>query len=510
MSLSNSRVWSALCALLLVLILGGCQERTVPADTLRAAVPALPPSWGDPFKAEGTPSSYTWAAIFDGLVALNAEGSLAPALATSWSSPDGKTWQFKLRQNARFANGAPFNAAAAKATFDWLLSPDGKGTVIGGRLRNVAAVEAPADDLLVIRLKRPDAVFPKRLPSVAIVEPGQWARLGPNGFAKQPVGTGPYLLRDFDERQRRAHLDANPYAWRKPNIAKLEIVELGDEAVRQQALISGDIDIGRVGIDEIDYMTARGIRLERGPSMQVMSVAFVTEGKDGPLDDVRVRRALNMAVDRNALSKALLRGFGAPASQPGPAGTVGHDPNLAALPYDPAGARKLLTQAGYPSGFSMNIDVVVGSLPADALIYQAMARYLADVGVTVELRAIPFPVFLRNFLGNAWDADAFGLSWNSSPGNDIQRPLEIFSCLRKPKPFFCDPVLAKGISAAEKELDPARREAMLHQLAAAHRDAGAALYLVEQIDLIGLGNRIRGPVAIANRVPVYETISIDR
>ena len=497
--------------LVLALWLGACAEDTAPPDTLRVGVPGLPASWGDPYRGEGTPGTHTWSAIFDGLTTLTPEGEVGPALATGWETADGQTWSFRLRRGVRFSDGTLFDAAAAKASFDWLLSDAGKGSVIGSRLRDVARVEAPAADRLVIVLKKPDAVFYKRLPSVAIVGPEAWARLGPAGFAKAPVGTGPYKVAMFDERRRRALLVAHGQGLRAPGAPKLEIIELADEGVRQQALISGDIDMARVGIDEIEYLKSRGVKLQATGAMQVMSLAFVVEGKPAgnPLADVRVRQALNMAIDRPAMARTLLQGMAAPANQPGPAGTLGHDTALPPIAHDPARARALLAEAGYPQGFTLNADVVIGSVPADALIYQAMARQLAAIGVKVELRAIPFPVFLRRYLTNDWaDANAFGLSWNAGPYNDIQRPLENFSCLKRPKPFFCDPELAKAITAAGSELDPVKRLAMLKALAAAHQQAAPALFLFEQIDLMGTGPRVQGPVPVANRVPVYEAVTL--
>lgn len=491
-----------------LLALAGCGAPPPPADTLRVGVPTLPPSGGDPFRAEGAPSSYTWAAMFDGLTVLAPDGTIQPALATSWSTEDGKTWRFVLRQGVRFSNGAPFDSAAAAATLRWLQSPEGKASVIGGRMRDVAAVETPAPDVLVVRLKAPDAVFHKRLPSVAMVEPGAWKKLGAAGFAKAPVGTGPYRLKFNDERARTLVLEANPYAWRKPRTPALRILELTDEAVRQQALISGDIDIGRVGLDDTDLLTARGVKIIDVPSMQVMSVAFVTEGRKTPLDDVRVRQALNYAVDKEGMSRSLLRGLGAAAGQPGSRTTVGYNPAVAAYPHDPARARALLAQAGYPNGFPLKIETVVGSLPADSLIYQSMAKDLEKVGVKVELRAISFPVFLRRYLANDWgDTGAFGISWNSGPYNDVQRPMENFSCLKKPKPFFCDKPLAEEIKAAGRILSPEARKAALDVLAVRHHEVAPALFLVEQVDVIGYGARVSG-LKVANRTPVYEAVSL--
>lgn len=499
---------ASVLALIAALALAGCGQQPAPPQTLRVGVPSLPPSGGDPFRAEGTPSSYTWSAIFDGLTMLAPDGTIQPALATAWSSEDGKTWRFTLRQGVRFSNGAPFDAQAAAATLRWLQSPEGKASVIGGRMRDVVAVEAPAPDQLIVRLKAPDAVFPKRLPSVAMVEPGAWKRMGAAGFAKAPVGTGPYRLVQTDERARTLVLAANPYAWRKPKVANLRLLELTDEAVRQQALISGDIDVARVGLDDTDLLEARGVKIAHAPSMQVMSIAFITAGRKGPLNDERVRQALNYAVDKEGVSRALLRGLGAAAGQPGSHTTVGYNPAVAPYPHDPKRARELLAQAGYGKGFPLKIEVVVGSLPADSLIYQSMAKDLEKVGVPVELRAISFPVFLRKYLSNEWgDTDAFGLSWNAAPYNDVQRPMENFSCLKKPKPFFCDKALADEIKAAGRILPVADRAAALDALAVRHHEAAPALYLVEQVDVIGYGPRVSG-LTVANRNPVYEAMSL--
>ncbi len=152
--------------------------------------------------------------------------------------------------------------------------------------------------------------------------------------------------------------------------------------------------------------------------------------------------------------------------------------------------------------------MVIGSLPADSLIYQSMAKDLEKVGVPVNLRAVSFPVFLRRYLSNDWgETNAFGLSWNAAPYNDVQRPMENFSCLKKPKPFFCDKALAEEIKAAGRILSPQARGEALDALAVRHHDIAPALFLVEQVDVIGYGPRVSG-LTVANRNPVYEAMSL--
>lgn len=494
-------------ALICLALLCSACEAPPPPDTLRVGISSLPPSWGDPYRADGTPSTYVWTAVFDGLTALGPEGAIVPALATDWSTQDGLVWDFTLRQGVRFSNGTPFDAQVAAQTFRYLMGKEGRATVVGSRVRSVSAVDVISPYQLRITLARKDAIFYKRLPSVAIVEPALW-RSDRGEFALQPVGTGPYRLEAFDTRKRRAYLRAYEGSWRKPGITRLELIELTDGAVRQQALISGDVDIARVGVDEVPYLKSRGIRIETARSMQVMSIAFNTEGMDSPLDDVRVRQALNYAVDKDAMAQYLMNDLSAPASQPGALGTTGYNPAVKPYAFNPDKARALLAQAGYGDGFSMRIEAVVGSLPQDALIYQSVVDQLKEVGVTAELQAIPFPVFLRRYLSNTFDVEAFGLSWSAAPFNDIQRPMENFSCLKRPAAFFCDDTLAGGIRRTGQLLDEGARLDALQSLAQGHHDAAPALFLVEQVDVTGLGPRITGSAPLANRIWMYERIAL--
>ncbi|NWE53285.1 ABC transporter substrate-binding protein [Brevundimonas sp. P7753] len=495
---------------LLFLLIGlgvGCSPPPPPADVLRVGVPALPASWGDPYRAEGGPPAHTWSALFDGLTRLDEVGEVQPALAERWTSLDGKTWVFTLRDGVRFSNGAPVNASAAAATFRWLISPAGRTTIIGARMRDIAAVAAPDARTLILTLQSPDPVLPRRLTSTMIVEPEAWLRLGPAGFAKAPIGSGPFRLERFDERGRRAIMTANPQSWRAPRVAGLEVIELTDEAVRNQALISQHIDLGRVGLDELGLLEARGLSVVTPPSMQVMAIALVTEGRATPLDDVRVRQALNHAVDKGAISQMLLAGRGAPSGQPASRVTAGYDPSIAPYDYDPERSIALLKAAGYGDGFDLAIEGVIGALPADAAIYQAVASYLIAIGVRAEFRPAPYATMVSRNQTGRWDGiDAFANPLTAAPYNDLRKPLETYSCL-KPKPFFCDPALTEALIASSSIMDVGQRTLALQRLSRAYHDAAASIYLAEQIDVFGHTPRVKNLV-IANRVPVYELIEL--
>lgn len=477
------------------------------AETLRYGITVLPPSYGNPYGGNGTPGTLYWYALFDALTRIDEQGQLAPALAIDWQPLSPTTWRFRLRPQVAFSNGRPLDAAAVAATFAWLRSEAGRRTVIGNELRNVIAVDALDAHTLEMRTALPDAALPARLAAVLVVEPELWSTLGPAGFARAPVGSGPFTLETWGESERRAVFAANPRSWRAPRLSRLEFRAMPDNAVRLQALVAGEIELTDAAVDDLPYLAARGLTSVHAPAMQVMAIALITEGKPAtPLADVNVRRALNHAVDKEIIAKTLLGGLGRAAGQPAAAGTVGHDPAIAPYAYDPVLARRLLAQAGHPDGFDLDVDVVVTSTAGDAAIYQAVAQNLADVGVRVRLRSRTFGDWLRTYLAGAWTADAFGLAWNSAPYNDVTRPMEYYSC-RKRNPFFCDPALAARLESANQEFDPARRSELLRELSRAYHDAAPSIFIVESVDVFAASPRVGG-LAIANRVPVYERITL--
>ncbi|WP_439532793.1 ABC transporter substrate-binding protein [Polymorphobacter sp.] len=475
-------------------------------ETLRVGVNTLPVSLGNPFRGNGRPSTLVWNSLFDGLTQLAPDGKLIPALALRWA-PTGPTgWRFELRPGVRYANGRVFDAAAAARVIGWLLSPDGRRTVIGNEIRLVKSVRATGPLTLELTTSEPDPILPKRLVAAMMVEPDLWERLGPEGFALKPVGTGPYVMTGWDQRRRRAQAVRNPHSWRPVGFGAVTWVELPEAAVRTQALLSGDVDLSPIEIEEMDRLTDRRFPVVTAPSMSVMSVAFVTvRDTPHPVQDVRVRRALNYAVDKEALAKILLRGLGRASGQPAAHVTAGFNPAVKPYRHDPALARRMLAEAGYAKGFDLEIEIQINAFPADSLIYQSVAHDLRQVGIRPVLRTVTFADYLRKLARNGWAGDAFGASWNGAPYNDITRALESFSC-KRPNAFFCDKALATALTEASEITDDSARAAAMAGLVQRYHDAAPALFLVEQVDMFAHRPGLAG-VRIVNRVPALETIT---
>lgn len=475
------------------------------ADTLRVGVQAMPPGQGNPFSALGSPSIYTWSAMFDALTLVDAKGVATPALATEWRSTSPTTWTFTLRPDLTFSNGEKLDAAAVVTTFEYLQSAEGKATVVGRELLGFSGAKALSDTDVEFTTARPDPIVPNRLATMYVVPPKAWADLGPQGFAAEPVGSGSYQVESWNPG--KVVFQAFEGSWRPAKTKRLEISELADPAARLQALQSGQVDLV-LGLapDQMDRIAEAGATAQVNAAPQVMSLAFVITKGTNPLADQRVRQALNYAVNKQAIVDNLMAGLGKPASQGATPGAFGYAESVQPYPYEPATAKRLLTEAGYPNGFDLPAEVVVGTFPADAEIYQAMAADLGKVGVKVTLRQVTFADWLDKYTKGTWDTPAFGLSWNTAPILDASRPYALFSCAKNPA-FFCDQAVMPLQAAASGEFDEDKRKAALAELATAVHDNPPSLLLVEQIDLNATAKNVAG-YRNDNRVIAYHEMTV--
>lgn len=276
----------------------------------------LPPGPGNPFTGRSVPSVFVWDAVFDPLGRIGEDGQAVPILAESWSVVDETTWQFSLKDGIQFSNGVPFTADAVVATLEYLMTDNGRASLLGGDVRGIVGV-SKIDHMAVARsTSGPDPVLPNRLALVFIVEPGAWEALGPSGFAETPVGTGLIVVDGWGAND--VILSANPTSWRASALDTLTMIELPERPARLQALLSGQIDVGfGFSPDNIGQLERNGMVVGASPAPQVMSLSFATEAHpDSPFTEVRARQAANLAVNREIIAEVLLAGLGAPAGQP--------------------------------------------------------------------------------------------------------------------------------------------------------------------------------------------------
>ncbi|MBT4738960.1 MAG: hypothetical protein HN793_11075 [Rhodospirillaceae bacterium] len=486
---------SKLVLFVLGITLAFANAASVSAETvLRVARNAAPPSLGNPLTSVGQPGSGVWSALFDSLTVIGPDGALEPALALSWDLVNDTRWVFHLRPNVTFHNGAPMNATAVAAILAYLRSPEGRRFYISTEVDTIAAVEVIDPLTLAIETSVPDAILPKRMALVAVPEPDLWRTLGPDGFAQAPVGTGSFKLREWGQATGRMIFDADEDSWRAPiDIDVLELWTVSDATSRVQALITGQVDVlEAVSIDDVELIETSGFKVWAFGGAQVASIAFRTVGNpESPLQDSRVRQALNYAVNRELIAEVLFGSSADPASQGASRGTFGYNPSLEPIPYDPDRAKALLTAAGYADGFPFTMEVLTGFSTVDTLLYQQVAQDLRAVGIDVTVRTPPFASWLRKFTSNEWgDTDAFSLMWDSGAYADAIRPVRNFSCA-KAVPFFCDQSIMPLINQTDRIMNVKDREKHLQGLLSAMREIAPALLLTTATQRVASSKRVK-------------------
>jgi peptide/nickel transport system substrate-binding protein len=504
------RVPRAASAVALALALWACdgdQQRTDSKSdrTAAIAVMSLPRSLGNPFTAISTPELTVWTAIFDGLTRVAPDQTLAPGLAISWVQEAPTSWTFTLRPQVTFSNGTPFTSAAVVAALEWVRSSEGRSTAVGQQLGNVSSWTAPDDYTVRIAMDRPDPLLPARVAWLPIVEPTAWRQLGPEKFAISPIGTGPYAVKQWGPGHASVILSRVDASWRSGNIQTLEFISIPDAISRAQALVAGSVDIAEVVEDEIGLLKSRGSNVVVAPGLLVIHPAFVlSEGRDRPFRDVRVRQAMNYAINKEAIIAKVYAGFGRVASQPAPAGLPSHNQQVLPYPYDPDKARALLRAAGFEQGFPFSIALNVDSSPSIRATYELVTKDLQAVGISATIAQMPNAKWVRQFSSADWgDSDMFSMI-SLAQLTDIGRSVEHFLCDR-PNPFFCDEALDQAYVQVQLQKDINSRNDAMRQFMRTFHERAPVLFLIDVDQILGSSGRLEG-TAIVNRVPVYEEL----
>jgi len=466
---------------------------------------SLPLSLGNPFRSGATPTIYFTTALFDGLTRIDKDGALQPWLAVSWEALDEKTWRIRLRNDVTFSNGTPLTSDAAVFAINYLAS---EGSLQESLRRELPAFErAVAVDTLTVDIttQTSDPLLMRSLTILPMVDPAQWMRLGREGFAREPVGTGPFRIESWGAAD--ATMAAVPTSWRAPKVDGLTVRAIPDKSARIQALQSDQIDFAiEFGPEDGMTIEAAGLQLERWIAAETAGLSFILEGRpNSPLQDVRVREALNLAVNRDVLTTVLLEGATVAATQPAPRAALGYNPDLPPIPYDPDRAKALLKDAGYEDGFTLVANVVSG-IGVGASVLQVIANDFAALGISLEIRSIPIQQFLRSIGRGDWrsDVDAFAMTWPVWPSLDSLRALRLHSCLRR-EPWYCDESIMPQIRSAMVEWDPDKALALRQSIMAWYRQQYPAVYILETAQLAGMRQNVTG-FSMTNKMISFESL----
>ena len=464
--------------------------RAADENILRLGYGGLPTEKGNAFSNVQTPGILLLGGVFDGLTRMKKDGSIFPWLATSWEARDDLTWRFRLREDVFFSNCNPFNADAVVHTVDYLVGP---GPQTEGQRRDfgfLAGARAVDRYTVDIETKNPVPMFPRYAAVLLIVEPEAWQRMGKDQFSLTPVGTGPLKVEDWEPA--RCITRANRSSWRNLHVDGVDFIVVPDTSARIQAIPSDGLDLAfQTAPEDIPILESIGggvATVKDGAAMSIM-LRFGDE-RDTPLNDVRIRYALNHAVNKQMIVDVLLAGQTVVSSQATVREAFGYNPSLKPFAYNPELAKSLMAEAGYPNGFEMSLETA-GSSTNGTLVVQRVADDLARVGVKVNIQKKPVMRFLMDFVRDRTEADSFTLQWGAYPILDAIQTTNINSC-RKSSPWYCDPTIQPTIEAAWIETDPDKALALRHQVMRHYHDQAPSIYLHENIAFVGLNPRVSG------------------
>ena len=355
------------------------------SGTIALAIGAQPASL-DPSQLQEGQQAYIWGGIYDTLLYLDNDGNIQPNAAESWEySEDQRTLTLTLRDGMTFTSGAPVDAEAVRATLERTRTTPGP---LQSRLQSVASVEAPDERTVVLNLSSPDAGLLIGLTFGAGVI-GDPATFDDPSTALDPVGSGPYELDDaattegstYVLKRREDYWNAEAYPFETVTVRVI-----ADPTAQFNALVAGELQVGRVNPDQEQQAQAAGSTIsDLIPTASATLLLLDREGEIVPaLADVRVRQAINMALDREGFNQALLQGNGQPTEQLfSPPAYV--EELEGTYDFDVDAARDLMADAGYADGFSMTIPSTQFSASFEPTLTQA----LGDIGIEVTWEPQP-------------------------------------------------------------------------------------------------------------------------
>jgi peptide/nickel transport system substrate-binding protein len=435
-----------------------------------------------------------------------------PMLATSWKVVNDTTWEFTLRQGVKFHNGEPFNAHAVKATIDYALDPANKSHYAA------AAYWKPVKEVQVVNDYAVRFVTDKPWPSLidhisltnSLIMPAKALKeQGPAAFAQKPIGTGPFKFVEW-RRDDRLVLERNPDYWAGPaDASRVTFRFIPEFSARMAALLSGEIDIMKdVPPHALEAVDRSGrAKIRSAVSSRINYLALVTL-KPGPMQDLRVRRAMNHAVDVDELIKQVLRGHATRMCGSLSPANVDFAPTEC-YKHDPARAQLLFKEAGVdPAKLALTLDSPSGRYPLDKDVSLAMAAQLQRLGIKVNVVVNEWGTHLDK-IKNRNTGDLFFLGWGPALwGQGTIEPL--FKADATYSSYGNNKVLDDKIARAVTLVDAKARATAYAELQKIIHDEAPWVFLWQQHDLYGVANHVEWTPRADEKVWMYDAKVVAR
>ena len=469
----------------------------VAAATLLAASPVMAeklviglssePTAMDPHFHNLGPNNAVARHIYDNLINQDEKQRLKPGLAVSWKPIDELTWEFKLRQGVKFHDGSDFNADDVICTFERAPNVPNSPSSFGTYTKGKTLVKI--DDYTVhFKSESPYPLMANDVSTIAIISDGAGCGASTEEFnnGKASVGTGPFKFAGYKPGEAISFTRNDTYWGDKPAWSEVELRPIKSGPSRVAALLAGDVDM-IAGVPTTDIATLdnnKDLQLSQGPSNRVIYLHLDQFREDSPhvkavgggpiknpLMDVRVRKAISMAINRDAIVERVMEGVAIPAGQLLPEGFFGVSPNLDVVTYDPKGAKALLEAAGYGGGFEMTIHGPNDRYINDAKIAEAIGQMLTRIGIKTAVETMPRSVYFSRASKGAEGLPEFSfvlVGWGAGSGEASSPLKSLIHTHDKDKGFgssnrgrHSDPAIDATIQEALRTVDDAKRQDLL-------------------------------------------------
>ncbi len=444
--------------------------------------------------------------FYDPLVRRDRNLKVEPALAIGWEQPNDTTWRFHLRHDVTFQGGEPFTADDVVFSYRRAIAP---GSQINSYFQAVKEVKRIDNFTVDFLTAMPDPIFVQEITQWDIMSKS-WCEANhaeqamdltkkeENFATRHANGTGPFIL-DIREPDRRTTMHANPGWWDKPehNLTDVQFNVIGNAATRVAALLSGDVDmIYTVPPQDMARLEhTEGLKVLSTPELRTVFLGFDQNREEllksdvkgrNPFKDRRVRLAFNMAVDKEAIHQRVMRGQSHVTGNMYGPGVNGYTADSDVLwPVDTGAAKKLLAEAGYPSGFGVTLDCPNDRYVNDESICQAVTAMLARIGVKVTLNAQTRLQYFAQISNPGYTTSFYMLGWTPNTYDALNSLFSLAGTRKGTRGVFNDggysnPALDALLDEIAVETDPARRNADIVQASKLLHDDAAFLPLHQQ------------------------------
>lgn len=438
----------------------------------------------DPHKPQWAWSKTLWPLLFESLTRYTKSGgaTIQPGLATSWkASSDLKTYTFKLRPGVKFSNGKPLTASDVVANFNRARDPK-TGFFDAALFKAFKSVVALGQDTVEVTLSTPSVTVPERLGGLPIADLSQSALAT---IGKAPIGSGPFIVKDFAPGDRVTLVPNPTYRGKKPSVREINILNTKDPSAAVTSFRQGDLQgIGNLGLDKADAVTEGGIGKVLVAESSPGAIFFMGDNTTPPFNNVKARQALAYATDKESMIEAAFGGLGVMPAKNIPLNESWIDDSLPDFPFDLKRAEQLFAEAGVKKGTKLEFWGIAPQ-PFFSVAAQVLQQDLAEIGISLEIKNFDIAQWSSRINPPKKWPNVITLNWFvGQPAPLILSYWDFCNCKWK-NPRF-DELLVQ----ADAEPDEAKRRGM-------YNEAQAIMQREAPIDVLAI---VGVPIAVRNNV----------